>query len=91
MSFEQILSWVIGFVGITGFYLAGKKVWWSWYINLGCQTLWLTYALVTSTPAFAITALFYSFVFGNNAIKWTKEEISKKKEASADISKDRNR
>jgi hypothetical protein len=78
-------------LGILGFHLAGKKVWWSWYINLGCQALWFTYAVVTSTPAFIVAALFYTFVFGNNAKKWTKEQFSTKKEASGNISKDRNR
>lgn len=82
----QILSWVIGAIGILGFYLAGKKVWWSWYINLGCQTLWFAYAIVTSTPAFAITALFYTYIFSINAYRWTIEHISKKKEAIGNLS-----
>lgn len=29
MSTDQILSWVVSAVGILGFYLAGKKIWWT--------------------------------------------------------------
>lgn len=76
MDTGQILSWAITIVGLIGFHLAGKKVWWSWYINLGCQTLWFTYAVVTSTPAFIVTALLYTFVFGDKGTHF-KEERSK--------------
>lgn len=73
MELGQILSWVVGAVGLTGFYFAGKRVWWSWYINLFCQVLWSTYALVTGQPAFLVTAAVYSVIFGINAWKWTKD------------------
>jgi hypothetical protein len=71
--FVQLLTWVLGAVGLTGFYFAGKRVWWSWYINLGCQILWVTYALVTGQPAFLVTAAVYSAIFARNAYKWTKD------------------
>lgn len=66
-------SWVLSIVGITGFILAGRKVWWSWYINLGCQALWLAYALTTKQYGFLIATIVYIFVFGKNALAWTKE------------------
>lgn len=67
MDIGQILSWLVGAVGLTGFYFAGKKVWWSWYINLFCQILWFTYAIVTGQPAFLVTAAVYSVIFAINA------------------------
>ena len=79
MDFGQILSWVVGAVGLTGFYFAGKRVWWSWYINLGCQILWASYALVTGQPAFLVTAAVYSVIFGRNAYKWTKDHRNVKR------------
>jgi hypothetical protein len=69
----QLLSWIVGAVGITGFLLAGRKVWWAWYINLACQALWYAYSIATGQPAFFVTATFYTAVFGYNAWKWTKE------------------
>lgn len=72
MELGQILSWVIVAVGFMGFYFAGKLKWWSWYINLGCQALWWSYALVTGQPAFLVSAAVYSVIFGWNASKWTR-------------------
>ena len=79
MDYGQILSWVVGAVGLTGFYFAGKKKWWSWYINLGCQILWATYAFVTGQPAFLVTAAVYFVIFALNARKWTKEHLAVKR------------
>lgn len=66
-------SWLLGSVGLIGFVLAGRKVWWSWYINLGCQVLWFTYAIATRQYGFIATAVVYAVVFSGNARKWTKE------------------
>ncbi|QPX62531.1 membrane protein [Arthrobacter phage Truckee] len=75
MELGQILSWLVGAIGLTGFYFAGKRVWWSWYINILCQILWVAYALVTGQPAFLATAAVYSVIFGWNAYKWTKDHL----------------
>jgi hypothetical protein len=32
-------SWVLTAVGVTGLYLAGRKVWWAWFVGLGAQVL----------------------------------------------------
>lgn len=77
---EQYWSWILGIVGLAGFILAGKKVWWCWYINLGCQVLWFAYAIVTHQYGFIATALVYSVVFAKNAISWTREHQQKEVE-----------
>ncbi|QFG09171.1 hypothetical protein PBI_SPORTO_66 [Arthrobacter phage Sporto] len=79
MDFAQILSWSVVAIGLIGFYFAGKKKWWSWYINLFCQILWWTYALVTGQPAFLVSAAVYSAIFAVNAYKWTKDHLYVKK------------
>lgn len=79
MILEQILSWVVGAVGITGFFLAGKRIWWAWYVNIGCQAIWVAFAIVSNTPAFLITALFYTIVFSKNAHHWTKDHLTIKR------------
>lgn len=79
MEIGQILSWIIVAIGLIGFYFAGKRKWWSWYINLGCQILWWTYALVTGQPAFLVSAAVYSAIFAVNAYKWTKEHLNVKR------------
>lgn len=70
---NQIWSWIVTIVGLVGFFFAGRRKWWSWYINLGCQALWVVYALVSHQPAFLVSAAVYSVVFGRNAWTWTKE------------------
>ena len=66
-------SYLLTAVGVVGFMLARKKVWWCWYVNLACQGLWLAYALVSGQPGFIAGAIIYSAVFSSNAITWTRE------------------
>jgi len=70
-------SFWLTLIGVSGFVLAGRRVWWSWYVNLACQALWLAYALVTQQYGFIVAALVYSYVFAKNAILWTKEHRNK--------------
>ena len=66
-------SWLLTAVGVTGFVLAGRKVWWAWYVNIGCQFLWLAYALVTEQYGFIVASCVYFVVFTKNAIRWTAD------------------
>lgn len=70
---DQGWSWILTAVGLVGFVLAGQKVWWAWYVNIGCQALWFTYAIVTQQWGFIVAALAYTFVFTRNALRWTRE------------------
>lgn len=69
----MLWSYILAIVGLAGFVLAGKRVWWSWYINLGAQVLWFAYAIITKQYGFIIGAVVYSVVFAQNAIKWTRD------------------
>lgn len=71
----MLWPYVLTVVGIAGFWLAGKKVWWAWYINIANQGLWTTYALLTEQWGFLIGVGFYMIVFIKNAISWTKERF----------------
>lgn len=82
---NQIWSWLLTIVGVTGFILAGRKVWWAWYINLACQVLWFAYAIVTAQYGFIAAALVYSVVFTQNAVKWTRERWEKDVRVTEDI------
>lgn len=70
---DQIWSWVLGLVGVAGFVLAGRKVWWAWHINVAAQALWTTYAIVTEQYGFLVSAAVYVVVFSRNAARWTRE------------------
>jgi hypothetical protein len=78
MSSTTLWSWIVTVVGLSGFVLAGRKIWWAWYVNIACQVLWVTFALVSGLYAFLISAAVYTVVFTNNAIRWTKEHQNHK-------------
>lgn len=82
---DQWWSWVLSAVGIAGFFLAGSKVWWAWYVNLANQVLWTAYAFLTEQWGFLVGTLFYFWVFSRNAYLWTKEHRDKKKAQSTFI------
>lgn len=69
----DIFSYIVTIVGLLGFWLAGRKVWWAWYINILNQFAWVAFALITEYYAFLIGTAFYLFVFVRNAYLWTKE------------------
>jgi hypothetical protein len=63
-------SWLLAAVGITGLWLAGRKIWWAWLIGLGAQVLWIAYAVATGQYGFIAAALAYGVVYGRNAWLW---------------------
>lgn len=72
-----IMTWLVTIVGLTGFFLAGRKIWWSWYVNIGCQVLWVIYAITSQQYVFILAATCYTVVFTKNAISWTKAHRQK--------------
>lgn len=69
----MLWSWVLTLIGCAGFFLAGRKVWWAWYINIGNQVVWAAYAIVTRQWGFLVGIPVYLSVFIPNAIRWTRE------------------
>lgn len=71
-----MMPWILSIIGLTGFFLAGKKIWWCWYINIANQILWFVYSITTEQYGFIVAAFFYTFIFVKNAYHWTKEHKS---------------
>ena len=69
----MLWSWVLSLIGVAGFWLAGRKVWWCWYVNIANQIIWTAYALITEQWGFLVGVAVYSWVFIGNAAKWTRE------------------
>lgn len=72
---NEMWSWILTAVGLTCFFLAGRKVWWSWYIGIAGQALWLIYALATSQWGFLAGVIAYTVVYSKNAYSWTREHF----------------
>ena len=66
-------SWALTLIGVSGFWLAGRKVWWAWYVNIANQALWVAYALASRQWGFLLGVPIYLAVFVPNAIRWTRE------------------
>jgi hypothetical protein len=66
-------SYVLSAIGLLGFWLAGRKVWYAWWINVANQVLWTAYALITDQLGFLLASGVYAYVFTRNAIRWTKD------------------
>lgn len=77
MDADQWWSWVLGAIGIVGFILAGKKIWWAWYVNIFNQFIWTAYSFATQQWGFLVVTGFYFVVFSRNAYLWTKEHREK--------------
>jgi hypothetical protein len=71
-------SWALTLIGVSGFYLAGRKVWWCWYINIANQGLWVAYALVSQQWGFLLGVPIYLAVFIPNAWRWTRDHHATK-------------
>lgn len=67
------MDWIVTTIGLIGFYLAGKKVWWAWYVNIANQILWGIFAIATQQWGFLLGIPLYLFVFSKNAYSWTNE------------------
>jgi len=74
---SQVWSWVLGAVGLLGFYLAGRRVWWAWYVNIANQVVWFAYSIVTQQLGFLVTTFLYFGVFSKNAYLWTRDHYTR--------------
>lgn len=68
---SQLWSWALTLCGVSCFYLAGRKIWWAWYVGLLCQLLWLGYSLATQQWGFLVGVALYTAVYAKNAREWT--------------------
>lgn len=73
---NEYWSYILVIVGLIGFVVVGRKVWWGWYVNLVSQILWFTYAIVTQQWGFLIGAVAYTLIFSINAYKWTRDRFA---------------
>lgn len=73
---DALWSYVLTIVGVTGLYLAGRKVWWAWYIGLAAQGLWAAYAVTTRQWGFLVSAFAYGWVYLRNCLGWQREHAA---------------
>jgi len=81
---SPLWSWGLSLLGATTFWLAGRKVWWTWYLGLATQVVWTAYSVATQQWGFLVGVALYTFVYAGNARRWTREHRQARKE-SADL------
>lgn len=69
---EQLWSWVLVAIGVTGWILTGRRNRWGWAVSVLVQILWAVYAVVTSQYGFILGAVLYGTVAGMNFVKWSR-------------------
>jgi len=74
MGAQFWLSLVMGVVGITGIFIAGKGRWQGWLIGLLVQPVWIAFFVVTEAWPGIILPLGYGWVYGKNLLAWRREE-----------------
>lgn len=67
------MDWILTGVGLSCFWLAGRKVWWAWFVGLAGQGLWAAYAITTKQYGFLVGVAAYTVVYLDNQIKWARE------------------
>lgn len=70
---DQYWGWILSVLGLVGFYVTGKKIWWGWWLNVAAQAVWYAYAIATQQWGFLVMTTMYTIIFTKNAIEWTKE------------------
>lgn len=70
---SELWSYLLSAVGLAGFFLAGSRIWYAWYINIANQFLWTAYAIVTDQLGFLIASAVYTVMFSFNAYRWTRD------------------
>lgn len=68
----SLWSWVLGVIGVTGMFFAGRKLWWGWGINLANEVLWIIYAIQTAQYGFIFMAVAYGAVYTRNLHSWRR-------------------
>lgn len=84
MEFLESLpwDWILSIAGALGMWLVGKKRWWSWYVGIGTQGLWIMYALISQQYGFLASVALFGSVYVQNAYKWTKEHRAQKEHST---------
>jgi hypothetical protein len=82
----DVVVWILSVVGVIGFLLIGRRVWWAWYINAVVQLIWILYWIFIAKSIGPIVGnILTILVFIQNSWRWSKEYHNNKN------TKDRNK
>lgn len=73
MTIYQVLSWVSAAVAVSGIYLNGRKLWWSWFFNLANSAVLTVINIHFKLWGFIPLCLLTAVMYMRNAYKWHKD------------------
>ncbi|MFF0823085.1 hypothetical protein ACFYUR_22210 [Micromonospora haikouensis] len=66
----QWWSWALTLIGLTGWWLTGRRLWQGWAVSCAVQVLWLAYALATAQYGFILASVAYGAMAAHNMRRW---------------------
>ena len=70
---DQLWSWLLAVVGVSGIYFVGRKTLWGWVVLFINECLWVAYAVTTQQYGFIFAALAYMAVYVRSYKSWRTE------------------
>lgn len=67
---DQLWSWLLAVVGVSGIYFVGRKTVWGWVVLFVNECLWIAYAVTTEQYGFIFAALAYMVVYVRSYRAW---------------------
>lgn len=65
-------SWVLTLIGVTGWWLTGRRMWQGWAVAISVQVLWVAYAISTKQYGFLVAAVLYGGMAAHNLRQWLR-------------------
>ncbi|MGW1059379.1 hypothetical protein [Micromonospora rubida] len=72
----QWWSWALTAIGLTGWWLTGRRMWQGWAVAIAVQILWLAYALATAQYGFIVASVAYGALAAHNLRRWLLTEAT---------------
>jgi hypothetical protein len=72
-------------LGLVGQYLAGQRSWLAWVIGLADEAIWVGYAAWSGQWLFAVSAVFYGWVYARNLLAWRQGDSVETQAARPDL------
>ena len=84
---NNLWSWGLSIIGVTGIYLTGRKNWRGYAVGIVTEFAWVVYSLQTKQYGFIFGSTIYISVYLLNINKWFSDASSFKNRVHINIFK----
>jgi hypothetical protein len=79
-------SWILTILGLSGMWLAGRKIRAGWLLGVAGQMVWAAYAVATEQWGFLVAAAGFTWVYTCNWCRWGRRRKPVEAQASWGVS-----